>query len=1557
MQDSWVETLSHCNRFTMKGDALLDYAELQLSPRRTRCELFLSVDGVAEKLASGFFKPFLAHLRAAEAQFAKGSRVIRLEADLGISKQTNKTWFTKGTFERFVQFVSTPEVIERVRTIEDELAQLQQVRNALADTFVQSKETSSSTNIKFSPSGAYHERDGMSNVERRQSTDAYDNRGETSKKELLKAMDTRLMALKQEQNLAFSHATASGFDIDNMVDLMNFAKHFGADRLNDACEQFIVLFEKMKVFSNGRHEAIASPSEEPTLSSRSLASATEIHLPEESGVPSKLKSRKSDSWLDLKKQGIDSDFSERAVDVGFRLKPHEKVNFSVDNSVIRTRSNMDIRKRWGPPEKLQMGHSSSDIHSSQDVVELGHAADTKKESVNCMYQDEKGFGENGMVPLQRRECFRAAMYLEKNNASPQEASNILPDSNWKPLGDQNSETVSKVGTLSAHTQQKEMINQNDSLKKLEVDRAMDGEGNKAKNNQEESVITPVRRLSVQDAISIFEGKKKDSGQSPLKKWGKEEIRRGSMDSGSSYTSERAVLRRWSGVSLPSSGESVLQEKSTVRSSADDKMNLERDFTKVKDEANNLSMDIVPVAEEQKLKTLPHIVQSQQPEQSGSPASDTNMSLLKQGMNVQQLSTESISFNGPFGDIQKRAKTLTMEAPNLDVVCTVVLSKSEVDSGKPSSTSNMRSMGNPFNKSKLESQSVMKNVLLDAKGKTDREEIGDWNGQIRNILHPTLGSSVSDESKVAALATQEHDNAGYGKTTHWKHESVDLEESKSVKFNDTAKNSNRALSKARSLVFPCVRDHTTGNKSSTNLRTMADDLHMHTPVKMVNNQSSRLSTEVSPCGNRGRCYEDYRKLRDARLRDEHPAKRAERQAKLKVMQEILERRKEEMKAIAVRPLKKNDQLSQVPLGVENVQTQKSGLLVSQIEQKELGDEKDTDQEDCVFQKQDLFYESSNPTSPASTPRLLRNQASGLKPHAVKKAAPTLLKSSTPPRNSIRSSPALSPKSAPKNPLGTPGQWKSPAANHNGTVDASIIKSVPILLDVRKETAKSSSARAASSARAHPKVSGRSQNLVDTASLDGSDNSILIDDAIYCTSHKEETKHQLSLMRKSCTHVSEYKIPSFDETISGSLKGQQEGLTELTVNGRVTRSAPALTQQVKPFLRKGQGIGPGAGLGIMKQKASVSVEASKSSNEGVTIESMANGEADDLDNLDSSSVEAGESKSSLVTNNLGSSVENGEPEVSVTSDVPVMHISNNSRAPSVNDDMPANIHVGPSNYLAENALNHDRACHSTFYHDDVHDEKKQCHSNGDSVFKEPSSDLIAQTNTESFQNSVYNVASSGSFRPPSLLHEHVTSPFYPAAAPLANSTMLQPATNSGYSSSLPDIAIESLLNSPTMWNPPQTPCSSEANLVCSTRQFSGPQKAASIITLPPKESAKGFKRLLHFGRKRAAETTTTDCVSASTTSEGDDDTEEARDLAHQASDEFLQRIRLQERGFDSGSNGDHNPFQEQVAIQLLRSSIPGSPANFKLREDTLSAGTLVKAPRSFFSLSSFRSGKSR
>ncbi|KAJ6767144.1 CSL1 [Salix purpurea] len=105
----------------MDSSTLLDYALFQLTPTRTRCDLVLFYGDKNEKLASGLFEPFILHLQFIKDQISKVGYSIKL-----CPPAKNAPWFTKGTFERFVRFVSTPAVLERFVSLEREILQIEE---------------------------------------------------------------------------------------------------------------------------------------------------------------------------------------------------------------------------------------------------------------------------------------------------------------------------------------------------------------------------------------------------------------------------------------------------------------------------------------------------------------------------------------------------------------------------------------------------------------------------------------------------------------------------------------------------------------------------------------------------------------------------------------------------------------------------------------------------------------------------------------------------------------------------------------------------------------------------------------------------------------------------------------------------------------------------------------------------------------------------------------------------------------------------------------------------------------------------------------------------------------------------------------------------------------------------------------------------------------------------------------------------------------------------------------------------------------------------------------
>ncbi|KAM3326789.1 COP1-interacting protein 7 [Capsicum chacoense] len=230
----------------MKSSTRLDSVVFQLTPTRTRCDLFIIANDKKEKIASGLLTPFLAHLKTAQDQIAKGGYSILLEPDANV----DDSWFTKGTVERFVRFVSTPEILERVYTIESEILQIEEAislqgNNDSGQGPVEYKEAKPAGNFTGTKSTAdVNEEKAIVLYKPGEHQPQTDSQGENSRVQLLKVLETRKSVLQKEQGMAFARAVAAGFDIDRMKPMISFSKSFGASRLRDACVRFMELWKK-----------------------------------------------------------------------------------------------------------------------------------------------------------------------------------------------------------------------------------------------------------------------------------------------------------------------------------------------------------------------------------------------------------------------------------------------------------------------------------------------------------------------------------------------------------------------------------------------------------------------------------------------------------------------------------------------------------------------------------------------------------------------------------------------------------------------------------------------------------------------------------------------------------------------------------------------------------------------------------------------------------------------------------------------------------------------------------------------------------------------------------------------------------------------------------------------------------------------------------------------------------------------------------------------------------------------------------------------------------------
>ncbi|GAU42577.1 hypothetical protein TSUD_302930 [Trifolium subterraneum] len=170
-------------------------------------EAYVCKGNQSEKVAAGHLEHLLPHLPKINDLQAKG---FDANFDLKLPKDLHGAeWFSKATVKRFLHIVNSPDSINVIKTILDEMSQLEDTK-------------------KFHVS--LYGKPEVSTV----SSDA-------SKNELLRAMDLRLTALRNKLAETFNKAADAKCSPKDMTYLVKFSQHFGATNIEHTLYKFIEL--------------------------------------------------------------------------------------------------------------------------------------------------------------------------------------------------------------------------------------------------------------------------------------------------------------------------------------------------------------------------------------------------------------------------------------------------------------------------------------------------------------------------------------------------------------------------------------------------------------------------------------------------------------------------------------------------------------------------------------------------------------------------------------------------------------------------------------------------------------------------------------------------------------------------------------------------------------------------------------------------------------------------------------------------------------------------------------------------------------------------------------------------------------------------------------------------------------------------------------------------------------------------------------------------------------------------------------------------------------------
>ncbi|GAB4850006.1 hypothetical protein Ancab_029305 [Ancistrocladus abbreviatus] len=1400
----------------MKSNVPLDYAVFQLSPRRSRCELFVSHDGTMEKLTSGLVKPFVTHLKVAEEQVALAVKSIKLEVE---RHQNAEAWFTKGTLERFVRFVSTPEVLEMVNTFDAEMSQLEAARRIYSQ-------------------GAGDRGSGGDGAGATAASDA-------TKKELLRAIDVRLMAVRQDLTTACARASAAGFNPDTVSELWLFADQFGAHRLSEACEKFTSLCQqrpdlitlwKLRVddhalrFSSGSDMSLDDPSADdhchqskPSTTANKSSSFT---------FPL-CRSSMGDSNNDVLKETEDKDKRE---------KGEEPVSSDSSNNINN--------------------YSTTELEKSSFITQLTSQPTTRRLSV----QDRINLFEN----KQKEISSSSSPSISGGGGGGGSGGRPVVVGKSFELLRQSSDVSSSTGFKKA------VLRRWSGASDMSIDL-----GGEKKELPDSNASTPTSAT----AVSSLPKQQQQPGVSSSSSWVVE--------------SENKDPKELSGIV-----KSSLAKPEIKRGGGDCDINDECESKKEEVELNEPNRTTVgfrsfPKKNKQFGLEKEHIIeQAQVPSGGEEPAAVGEQDAIGGNKDL-------VGQKNQFGFPGSRFRGGRLDGEDCQVPHAVAEDAGQNQHLRSRSRASQRKTMDVAFDSEDQSQPAFhhKEVEVGAQRKWKSFEGADK--VRRNNLDPTEkqldcvlaevedscslkmkiqghgsdseyvkkpqgrrddGDAVFGDSQVGVVGKNAPGNQeSLSATTPSTDQAQRVRQSKGNQgLNDELQMKANELEKLfaeHKLRAPGDQSNLTRRSKAVDMQTKHEASSLYakpsfevspaqlTAARMVaepSRGSSNIKFNSSPTGkassdqdydstpkqnihcigflddSRGKFYHKYMQKRDAKLREEWSLKRDEKEARMKAMQDSLERSKAELKTKLAASADRQDSALQARCRAEKLRSfsVRSAARRQQPIEAFLSEE-DEDKEEFSNLKpygRDLI----------STELFLGDSSS--RSAQTKKVLPDKSMASSTPRTSAvpnnRSSMKISNCSAGRRKL----QSDNPLA-----------QSVPSFSDLRKENTKPSSGASKTTARSQVRNYARSK------------------------SGSEEKSRQSQSLRKSSANTVELNDFS-------SLDSDAVVLTSLKLDKGETEAGEEFSKNMgsKSFLRKGNGISAVVRSGIIKSRSSVALETIDNEDEEL-MDLAKEEEEDDFESV------GGDDSANL---------DNSNPRLSQESEKSVNSGSGNSDAVRCNSQV--DIASG-----AELPVTMSSAFHATG-------------TVQDSPGESPRSWNIRMQNPFSFSNEISDI----------------------------------------------DASVDSPLGSPAYWNShPLTQNDPEAARM---RKKWGAAQKPIVITDPShcqsrKDVTRGLKRFLKFGRKNRATESLADWISA-TTSEGDDDTEDGRDLANRSSED----LRKSRMGFSHGHASDDGfneaDFNEQV--QALQSSIPTPPTHFKLREEHLS-GSSLKAPRSFFSLSNFRS----
>ncbi|WVZ56817.1 hypothetical protein U9M48_007294 [Paspalum notatum var. saurae] len=386
----------------------LDSAVFQVSSSDNRYDAIACSKGNTELIASGSLDQLVLHLEDAKKfQTCSSSDSFKL---LLAGDEKGCSWFTKSTLKRFLHIINSSDASKSANEVLEEMSQLEETRKFHQSLYVKEQQNI----IGGALTGGLFGTGAIA-----QQGNVGPNSSETTKNELLRALDLRLTALKEEILVLLNRAVGSSLSASEIFDLSAFVQRFGTS-------EFSWLMRCMLLISDCQsHELLQkldSKAEKIDKSENAHnapdISQTNLHRPISNTVsPAKLAQIERESSTGSDDSSESSDEGEAVVE---RSRP-----------LVRSAS---PRRSASPMRRVQIGRSGSRRSTAIAIKSLSYFPPSQRIPLDKDDESSTCNGETEQPPRRSDNNIRRMSVQDAINLFESKQKDQNPDSQNKKAG-------------------------------------------------------------------------------------------------------------------------------------------------------------------------------------------------------------------------------------------------------------------------------------------------------------------------------------------------------------------------------------------------------------------------------------------------------------------------------------------------------------------------------------------------------------------------------------------------------------------------------------------------------------------------------------------------------------------------------------------------------------------------------------------------------------------------------------------------------------------------------------------------------------------------------------------------------------------------------------------------------------------------------------------------------------------------------------------------------------------------------------------------------------------